>query len=65
MAYDKVGDSKVKWGWRDDDDDSADSEEEVEREFYPEKYSSWSFGEKQTVSQDVGCLGRRLGSETT
>lgn len=53
QAYDEGGDIKVKRGRRDEDDDSDDSEEEhktsmreeVEREFYPEKYHFWPFGE--------------------
>jgi tetratricopeptide (TPR) repeat protein len=52
QAYDEGGDIKVKRGRRDEDDDSDDSEEEhkttmreeVEREFYPEKYHFWPFG---------------------
>jgi hypothetical protein len=53
-AYDEGGDIKVKRGQRDKDSDS-DSEgedeehkttmrEEVEREFYPERYHFWPFG---------------------
>jgi hypothetical protein len=53
QAYDEGGDIKVKRGRRDEDDDSDDSEEEhktsmreeVEREYYPEKYHFWPFGE--------------------
>lgn len=52
-AYDEGGDIKVKRGRRDEDDDSDDSaeehkttlREEVEREFYPEKYHFWPFGD--------------------
>jgi len=51
--YDEGVDIKVKRGRRDEDDDSDDSEEEhktsmreeVEREFYPERYSFWPFGD--------------------
>ena len=56
QAYDEGGDIKVKRGKRDEEDDSEDSEaeeeehkttmrEEVEREFYPERYHFWPFGE--------------------
>lgn len=56
-AYDEGGDIKVKRGRRNEDDcDDNDSEEEdeahktslreeVEREFYPERYHFWPFGE--------------------
>ena len=54
QAYDEGDDIKVKRGRRDEDDDSDDSteehkttmREEVEREFYPEKYHFWPFGEE-------------------
>lgn len=50
--YDEGVDIKVKRGRRDEEDDSDDSaeehktnmREEVEREFYPERYSFWPFG---------------------
>lgn len=54
-AFDEGSDIKVKRGKRDDDDDDDDSEdeeehkttmkEEVERDFYPERYSFWPFGD--------------------
>ena len=52
-AYDMGGDIKVKRGRRDEDDDSEEEDEEhktsmreeVEREFYPERYQFWPFGE--------------------
>jgi tetratricopeptide (TPR) repeat protein len=51
-AYDEGVDIKVKRGRKDEDDDSEDEEEEhkttmreeVEREFYPERYHFWPFG---------------------
>lgn len=55
QAYDEGRDIKVKKGRRDEEDDSEDSEEdeehkttmreEVEREFYPERYHFWPFGD--------------------
>lgn len=55
-AYDEGGDIKVKKGHKDDEDDEDDSDEdeehkttmreEVEREFYPEKYQYWPFGKE-------------------
>lgn len=58
-AYDEGGDIKVKRGKRDDDDNEDDSEdeeehkttmrEEVEREFYPEKYHYWPFGKAHLI----------------
>lgn len=67
QAYDEGGDIKVKRGRRDEDDDSDDSEEEhktsmreeVEREFYPEKYHFWPFG-KLRYDYDVSQSVRRL-----
>jgi len=54
-AFDEGSDIKVKRGKRDDDDEDDDSEdeeehkttmkEEVERDFYPERYSFWPFGD--------------------
>ena len=64
-TYDEGGDIRVKRGKRDadDDDDSEEEEdehkttmrEEVEREFYPERYHFWPFG--KFVPDDVSiCL---------
>ena len=67
--YDEGVDIKVKRGHRDDEDDEDDSEEEeehkttmreeVEREFYPERYSFWPFGELHTTTR-VLVLGFKI-----
>lgn len=52
-AYDDGSDIKVKRGGRDDSDESEEDDEEhkttmreeVEREFYPERYHFWPFGD--------------------
>jgi hypothetical protein len=57
-AYDDGSDIKVKRGRRDDSDESEDDEEEhkttmreeVEREFYPERYHFWPFGIQNNFS---------------
>jgi tetratricopeptide (TPR) repeat protein len=52
LAFDEGGDIKVKRGGKDDDDSDEEDEEhkttmkeEVEREFYPERYHFWPFGD--------------------
>lgn len=54
LAFDEGGDIKVKRGGKDNNDDDSEEEdeehkttmkEEVEREFYPERYHFWPFGD--------------------
>jgi hypothetical protein len=63
QAYDEGSDIKVKRGKSDDDSDDSDEgedeehkttlREEVEREYYPERYHFWPFGEIDMMSNVI------------